>query len=198
MRTTRRTTQRRAIAALAGCAAVVLAATAALLWGVGSDTSIGGPFRLVDAQAQPTTEQAFRGRYMLIYFGYTSCPDVCPTTLQAMAVAMQDLGARAARVQPIFVTVDPKRDTPAVLRDYVDAIAPGIVALTGPDDAVDAMLRRYRVRHAIHPMENYPGEYLVDHSSVIYLMAPDGHFVAPLRADEPGDVMATQVAAYMR
>jgi cytochrome oxidase Cu insertion factor (SCO1/SenC/PrrC family) len=197
MSTTRRRPQRRGLAALAGCAALVLAVAAALLWGA-SEAPIGGPFHLLDAQARPITEQDFRGRYMLVYFGYTTCPDVCPTTLQAMGVAMQDLGARAARVQPVFVTVDPQRDTPAVLRDYVAAIAPGTIALTGPTDAIDAMLRRYRVRHAIHKMTNHPGEYLVDHSSVLYLMGPDGRFVAPLKADEPGDVMARQLVAFIR
>ncbi len=181
--------------AVATAAALLLCLAGAVLWGVGGPNAVGpvgGPFRLVDAEDRPVTDGGFRGRYMLVYFGYTACPDVCPTTLHEMSVAMQALGAQARRVQPIFVTLDPARDTPAVLHRYIDAIDPGIVALTGRDDAVAALMRQYRVRRAVHP-----GSDLLDHSSVLYLMGPDGRFVAPLRADEPGDQMARDIAGHM-
>ena len=158
---------------------------------------IGGSFALVDTNGRTVTDRDFRGRYVLLYFGYTTCPDICPTTLHDMAEALDRLGPKGARVQPLFVTVDPQRDTPAVLRAYVAAVDPHLVALTGGDDAVAAMLKSYRVERAFRPMPAHRGGYLVDHSSVLYLLGPDGSFIAPVRADEPADRMAADIAAHV-
>lgn len=176
----------------------------AILWGLGDlgTRAVGGPFALLDTNGAPVTDQDFRGRYMLVYFGYTTCPDVCPTTLHEMAEALGQLGAKGARVQPVFITVDPRRDTPAVLRGYTAAIDPHLVALTGQEDAVAAALRAYRVQREFRPAQTRQGEihhggYLLDHSSVLYLMGPDGRFVAPVRADEPAGRMAADIAAHL-
>lgn len=180
--------------------AVLACLAGGLLWSVGGPLvsgEVGGPFALIDASGKPVTDRDFRGRYMLIYFGYTSCPDICPTTLHEMALALDRLGPKAARVQPVFVTVDPARDTQAVLRDYAAAIDPRLIALTGPDAAIAATLDAYRVHRAFHYPPSHPADYLVDHSSVLYLMGPDGRFVAPVRADAPSDRMAAGIAAHV-
>ena len=171
-----------------------------ILWGLGDvgTRRVGGAFTLVDANGRAVTERDFRGRWTLVYFGYTSCPDVCPLALHDMAEALERLGPRGARVQPVFVTVDPGRDTPAVLRDYVAAIDPRLVALTGSDEAVAATLRAFRVQRDVRPMAGHPhGDYLVDHTSVLFLMGPDGRFVAPVRVDEPPDRMAADIGAHV-
>ncbi|HEY8289364.1 MAG TPA: SCO family protein, partial [Acetobacteraceae bacterium] len=107
--------------------------------------SLGGPFQLEDGNGKPVTDRDFRGSYMLVYFGYTFCPDVCPTTLNAVADAMDRLGPKAARVQPLFITVDPKRDTPAVVKQYAAAFGPKIDGLTGTPEQIAAVAKEYRV-----------------------------------------------------
>jgi protein SCO1/2 len=194
----RQAARRRGLAGLLGAVALVLVLAGAMLWGLGDigTRPIGGPFALVNTDGVSVTDRAFRGRYMLVYFGYTTCPDVCPTTLHEMAGALDRLGPHGAQVQPVFITVDPRRDTPAVLGDYVAAIDPHLVALTGRDDAIAAVLRAYRVQRDFRPAPHH-GDYLVDHSSVLYLMGPDGRFVAPVRADAPADRMAAEIAAHL-
>jgi len=138
--------------------------------------TIGGPFRLIDQTGKSVSDADFRGRYMLVYFGYSFCPDVCPTTLGVMAQALEKLGADSARIVPIFITVDPARDTPKVLADYMKAFGPGFVGLTGSDAQIKAAEKEYRVYAAKRPLEN--GNYGMDHSSVIYLMGPTGKMVS--------------------
>jgi cytochrome oxidase Cu insertion factor (SCO1/SenC/PrrC family) len=137
---------------------------------------VGGPFRLIDQNGKSVSDADFRGRYMLIYFGYSFCPDVCPTTLGVMAQAMDKLGGEAHRVVPIFITIDPERDTPNVLTDYMKAFGPEFVGLTGSEAAIKDVEKKYRVYAAKKPLEN--GNYGMDHSSVIYLMGPDGKLVS--------------------
>jgi protein SCO1/2 len=183
--------------ALAGIlVALLLLGTGGYLWlsqGQGGESSIGGPFSLVNGEGKPVTDRDFRGRYMLVYFGYTTCPDVCPTTLNEVADAMEKLGPRAERVQPIFISVDPQRDTPAVVKQYVAGFSPRLIGLTGTPDEVAKVAKAYRVYYAVHRTGTSPDEYTVDHSSVLYLMSPTGAFVAPIRADEAGDKMAADV-----
>jgi cytochrome oxidase Cu insertion factor (SCO1/SenC/PrrC family) len=136
---------------------------------------VGGPFRLVDQAGKTVTDQDFRGRYMLIYFGYSFCPDVCPTTLGVMAEALSKLGADGARVTPVFITIDPERDTPKVLADYVKAFGPQFVGLTGSPAAIKDVEKKYRVYAVKRPLPK--GGYGMDHSSVIYLMSPNGKMV---------------------
>src|SRR5690349_22991539 len=106
---------------------------------------VGGPFQLTDQAGKRVSDKDFRGRYMLIYFGYSFCPDVCPTTLAVMAQALEKLGGRAARVAPIFITIDPERDTPKVLDDYMKAFGPSFVGLTGSPAEIEGVEKKYRV-----------------------------------------------------
>lgn len=137
--------------------------------------SVGGPFRLTDQTGKTVTDATFHGRYMLIYFGYSFCPDVCPTTLGVMAQALDKLGTDSSRIVPVFITVDPARDTPKVLADYMKAFGPNFVGLTGSDQEIKAVEQEYRVYAAKHPLGN--GNYGMDHSSVMYLMGPNGKMV---------------------
>jgi len=137
--------------------------------------AIGGPFALTDQDGKLRRSAEFRGRYMLIYFGYSYCPDVCPTTLALMGDALDKLGARRDRIVPIFITVDPRRDTPAQLKSYLKAFGPDFVGLTGDIKAITRIAGDYRVYFKAHPLPG--GGYAMDHSSVIYLMGPDGRFV---------------------
>ena len=141
-----------------------------------ASTSIGGPFRLVDGDGHTVTDRDFRGKWMLVYFGYTHCPDACPTALQDMANAMDELGAEKKDVAILFITIDPERDTPAVMKDYVAAFDANITPLSGSPEAVAAAAKAYRVYYAKHP--NTDGGYDMDHSSIIYVMDPRGRFVA--------------------
>jgi len=137
---------------------------------------IGGPFQLTDQSGKRVTDKDFRGRYMLIYFGYSFCPDVCPTTLAVMAQALEKVGDRSRRVAPILITIDPERDTPKVLEDYVKAFGPTFVGLTGNAAEIKEVEKKYRVYAVKKPLEG--GNYGMDHSSVIYLMGPDGKLVS--------------------
>ena len=166
--------------------------------GPGADPgTVGGPFTLTDGAGRQVTDRDFRGKYLLVYFGYTACPDACPTTLNEIADAMGRLGPDAARVQPIFVTLDPARDTPAVVRDYAAAFGPHIVGLSGTQAQVDQVASEYRIHHAVHRTGPNPGDYTVDHSSVVYLMGPRGRLLAPIRADEAGPAMAADITRHL-
>lgn len=142
---------------------------------VATSTAIGGPFSLVDGEGRTVTDRDFRGKWMLIYFGYTHCPDACPTALNDMVNALDLLGPSRRNVVPVFITVDPERDTREVMRDYVSAFDAAVVPLTGPPEAVAATMREYRVYAAKRPTKD--GGYDMDHSSIIYVMDPEGRFV---------------------
>jgi protein SCO1/2 len=138
--------------------------------------TIGGPFALVDGHGKTVTDKDFRGRYMLIYFGYTHCPDACPATLNDISLALDKLTpAERARVVPLFITVDPERDTPAMIGDYVAAFSKDFVGLTGDRAAISAAEAEYHVYAEKHPLKH--GDYAMDHSSIMYVMGPDGGFV---------------------
>lgn len=143
---------------------------------IGSGTpAIGAPFSLIDQDGRKRSSGDFHGRYMLIYFGYTYCPDVCPTTLALMGDALAKVDPKGARIVPVFITIDPERDTPAKLKDYVRSFGPQFVGLTGDLKTITKVASDYRVYFRKHPLEG--GNYGMDHSSVIYLMGPDGKFV---------------------
>jgi protein SCO1/2 len=180
--------------------AALLLGAGGLLWLSGGNKggiSIGGPFTLQDGNGKPVTDRDFRGKYMLVYFGYTFCPDVCPTTLNAVAEAMDKLGPAASRIQPLFITVDPARDTPAVVKQYAAAFGPKIVGLTGTAEEIAKVAKEYRVYYAEHRTGPGPNDYSMDHSSVLYLMNPEGAFVAPVRADQSGDEIAANLKKLM-
>lgn len=182
---------------------VVVLATAAASWlslgggPVGGELRIGGPFALQDANGRPFTDRDLRGHYTLVYFGYTFCPDVCPTTLTAVTTAMAKLGPRAERVLPVFITVDPERDTPAVLREYISMFTPRLVGLTGTPEQIAAVAREYRVYYRKHAGSQGEGGYSVDHSSLLYLLDSDGRFIAPIPADESGEGIAAAIGRYL-
>jgi len=137
---------------------------------------IGGPFSLIDQDGKPRTDADFRGRYMLVYFGYSNCPDVCPVSLGVIADAEERLGAKSARVAPIFITIDPERDTPRILKQYLAVFSPKLIGLTGSAKEIRKAEEEYRVFVQRHAGQN--GNYSFDHSNIIYLMGPDGRFVA--------------------
>jgi protein SCO1/2 len=173
--------------------AVLLLASGGYLFLSGSPSAgltVGGPFSLIDGDGQRVTDKTWRGKYMLIYFGYTFCPDVCPTTLTSVAEALDQLGSRADRIQPLFITIDPKRDTQAVVKQYAAAFGPRIIGLTGSAEEIAAAAKAYRVYYAEHRTGAGPDDYSMDHSSVLYLMGPDGRFLAPVRADQTGPELA--------
>lgn len=138
---------------------------------------VGGPFTLVDHTGKTVTDQDFRGRYMLIYFGFTYCPDVCPSGLQVIATALDQAGAKSDRVVPILVSIDPERDTPELLAQYVPSFHPRLVGLTGPPNQVAAMIRAYRVYAKKVEDPKSTAGYTYDHSSIAYLMDPQGRYV---------------------
>lgn len=156
---------------------------------------IGGPFTLTDQTGKRVTDKDFRGRYLLIYFGYTFCPDVCPTELQMIARGMEILGDKGKNVVPVFITVDPDRDTVAVMKDYVAAFSPRMVGLTGSAAETAAVAKAYKVyaRKATGTKEGAK-DYLVDHSSLLYLVGPDGKVVALFRPGTTSEVLARELA----
>ena len=190
---------RRTIRAAAAAAAGLLLVIAAAVWLFGAPkaleqaAAIGGPFTLQDGSSRTVTDQSFRGKYMLVYFGYTFCPDVCPTTLNDVAQALDKLGGKADRVQPLFITVDPARDTAPVMQKYTEAFSPRITGLTGTAGQIAAVAREYRVYYAPHKTGPNPGDYTMDHSSILYLMGPNGRFIGVIRADEGADQIAADL-----
>jgi protein SCO1/2 len=139
---------------------------------------IGGPFTLTDQHGKKVTDKDFHGRYMLVFFGFTNCPDICPAGLQLISAALGKLGDKADKVVPIFVSVDPERDTPEKLANYVKNFDDRIVGLTGTPEEIAAIARAYRVFFEKTPNEKAPSDYGMNHTSIIYLMGPDGTYVA--------------------
>jgi cytochrome oxidase Cu insertion factor (SCO1/SenC/PrrC family) len=136
---------------------------------------VGGPFDLIDHGGRRRTDADFRGKLVLLYFGYTHCPDVCPTELQALSLALDMLGTAGDTVQPLFITVDPDRDTPSHLADYVTAFHPRLVALTGPAPAIRKVALAYKVYFARSGAAR-DGDYAVDHTGFVYLVGKDGRY----------------------
>lgn len=156
---------------------------------------IGGPFTLTDHRGKTRTEKDFRGRYMLVFFGYTHCPDFCPTGLQAMTEALEAMGKDADKVQPLFITIDPERDTPTLLNEYRENFHPRLVALTGTVKSVAQAAKAYRVYYA--KTGNKSGDdYLVDHSTLTYLMGPDGKYLTHFRHGTPPKKVAERIRKY--
>jgi cytochrome oxidase Cu insertion factor (SCO1/SenC/PrrC family) len=138
---------------------------------------VGGPFELIDQTGRVRTEQDFRGQLMLVYFGFTYCPDVCPADLQAIGLALDKLGADAAQVQPLFISVDPERDTSDHLAEYVPLFHPRLIGLTGSADAIRRAADAYKVYYAKVALGKDPSDYTVDHTAFIYLMDRGGNYL---------------------
>ena len=157
-----------------------------------------GPFPLVDHHGAQRTEADFRGQFLLVYFGYTHCPDICPLALQAMGDTIDRLDAEGERVQPIFITVDPARDTPEIMRAYVAAIHPRLIGLTGSEENIRAVTRAYRVqRRKVRLEPGDPLDYTVDHGSLIHILDPDGELLAQLPPTIDVDELTEQLRRYL-
>jgi len=154
-------------------------------------SAIGGPFRLVDQDGKTVTDADLKGKWSLVYFGYTHCPDACPTALNDIAIALDELGPKRSAVRPVFITVDPERDTPEVLKAYVTAFDAPILALTGTPEEVARAAKGYRVFYAKHPEAG--GDYSMDHSSVIYVMDPEGRFTASFTHESTPEQIAERL-----
>lgn len=153
--------------------------------------AIGGKFSLVDQHGKTVTDADLKGKWQLVFFGYTHCPDVCPTALNDLSLALDQLGDKKNQVGIVFISVDPARDTPDVLKSYVESFGGPIEALTGSPDAVAQAAKDYRVYYAKHPRTD--GGYDMDHSALIYIMDPQGRFTATFTPDDSSDKMAARL-----
>ena len=166
---------------------VAFVATLSICHSSAAPVTVGGPFTLMASDGTTVTDQTYRGKWLLVVFGYTSCPEVCPTTLYDIATALKLLGPDAAQLQPIFITVDPERDTADVLAEYIGAIDPRIVGLTGSPQQVADAAAQYGAYSERHITGTGAGDYVVDHSTYIYIMDPNGRFVRGLDFGMPGE-----------
>jgi protein SCO1/2 len=161
----------------------------------GGSGSIGGPFELVDQTGRTVTDAEVIAEPALIYFGYTFCPDVCPLDVDRNALAVELLEERGYSVRPVFISVDPGRDTPEVLAEFAAVFHPRMVALTGSEAQIRDAARAYRAFYNIHPAED--DFYLVDHSTFSYLVLPGHGFVEVFRRDEAAPAMADRIACFL-
>ena len=169
------------VAAITIIAAFAIAALALTQWPskgpIGSGTAlIGGPFTMVNQKGETVTDKNFEGHYTIYFFGYTFCPDVCPTELQVLSAALKELGPDASKITPVFVSIDPERDTPKIIGEYVANFDSRIVGLTGTPEQLAAMARTFHIFYQKVPNAKDVQNYDMDHSSILYLMGPDGKF----------------------
>jgi protein SCO1/2 len=157
--------------------------------------AIGGPFSLTDQNGRTVTEQDLKGKPFLVFFGYTNCPDFCPTTMFEISEVLKNLGPAADGTRALFITVDPERDTPAALKDYVSSFDPHIIALTGEPDAIAAVAKSYRAYYRKVPLKD--GGYTMDHLVLVYLMDKEGRFVSRFKLDRPIDASAAELRKYL-
>jgi protein SCO1/2 len=182
--------------------AVMLSLAGGLVWlsgatAIRSTEGVGGPFRLVDSAGKIVTDRDFRGKYLLVYFGYTSCPDLCPTTLSDVSDALQQLGSHARRVQPVFITVDPARDTSERLKAYLASFSPLLIGLTGSPAEIAAVERAYHASSAqVRSVQGGSG-YSVNHSAALYLMGRHGEFISAFPAMESAKALAVDIERYL-
>jgi protein SCO1/2 len=182
------------IGALAGAAILLVTAPRGAQPVQSSGTAlVGGPFSLVGADGKTVTDGDFRGRYMLIFFGFTHCPDICPAELQVIAQALDRLGDKGKKVVPVFITLDPERDTPQVMAEYVKSFGPNFVGLTGSPEAIAAAAKAYRVAYAKVENKESAADYSVDHSALAYLMDPEGRYVTHFSYGTGVDEMAEKL-----
>ena len=158
---------------------------------------IGGPFTLVDQTGKTVTDQDFRGRYMLVFFGFTHCPDICPAELQVMSAALDALGPKADSVVPIFITLDPERDTQAAMAAYVKNFGPRFVGLTGSSEQIAAAAKAYRVAYSKFQQDKTSSDYIIDHSALVYLMGKDGEYITHFAYGTPASQMTDTLRRYL-
>ena len=172
-----------------------------MLWALGglrnvaSPAAIGGPFQLTDQSGQTVTEKNLQGRPTLIFFGFTHCPDVCPTELFQISEILRAMGKDADRINAYFVSVDPERDTQAAMKDYLSSFDPHLKGLTGDPGAVAKAISDYRVYAKKVPLKD--GDYTMDHTALIYLMDRNGRFVSPFNIKRKPEEAATDLKRYL-
>jgi protein SCO1 len=157
--------------------------------------AIGGPFSLTDQNGRTVTDRDLRGHPFLVFFGFTHCPDVCPTSLFEISEVLGKLGPDAQKVSAVFVTIDPERDTPAAMKDYLSSFNPHLVGLTGDPAAIAAVAKEYRVYVKKVPLDN--GDYTMDHTALVYLMDKDGRFVTPFNLKRTPEDAAADLRRYL-
>jgi protein SCO1/2 len=158
-------------------------------------SAIGGPFKLIDDNGKPITDQDMKGKPYLVFFGYTHCPDICPTTLFELSEVMRALGKDADKTSALFISIDPERDTPAAMKDYLSSFDPHLIGATGDAAAIGVAEKEYRVYAKKVPTGN--GDYSMDHTALVYLMDKQGRFVAPFRLDRKPEAAAADLRKYM-
>jgi protein SCO1/2 len=180
------------LAGLVACAGVALLVAGPA---VQQAAAIGGPFRLTDQNGQAATDQDFKGHPFLVFFGYTHCPDVCPTTLFEISEMLRALGPDADRTRALFITVDPERDTPGVMKDYLSNFDPHLEGLTGEPAQIAAVAKAYRAYYKKVPLDD--GSYTMDHMAVVYLMDKDGRFVSTFSFKRTAEAAAADLRRYL-
>jgi len=162
---------------------------------VAGPAAIGGPFQLTDQTGQTVTDKSMQGRPSLIFFGFTHCPDVCPTTLFEISEVLKAMGADADRVNAYYISVDPERDTQAAMKEYLSSFDPRLKGLTGNAEEIAKVLSEYRVYAKKVPLKD--GDYTMDHTALIYLMDRDGKFVSPFNINRKPDDAASDLKRYL-
>ncbi len=176
---------------LAGAAMLVAAVLYVLPGETTRPSSVGGPFRLLDHNGRVVTDANFKGHPFLVFFGFTHCPEICPTALFEMSEVLKRLGSDADKTAALFISVDPERDTPEKLRDYVSSFHPRVFGLTGTPAEIEAVAKAYRAYAKKVPLEG--GGYTVDHSAIVYLMDREGRFVAPFNLKRSAEQAAADL-----
>ena len=162
---------------------------------VAQPAAIGGPFQLTDQHGKAVTDKNLKGKPTLIFFGYTHCPDVCPTSLFEISEVLRAMGKDADKVNAVFISVDPERDTPATMKDYLSSFDPRLEGLSGDPDAIAGVIKSYRVYAKKVPTKD--GDYTMDHTALIYLMDRDGRFVSPFNLKRTPEEAATDLKRYL-
>jgi protein SCO1 len=159
------------------------------------NAAVGGPFKLIDQNGKALSDQNLKGHPFLVFFGFTHCPDVCPTTLFEVSEILRALGPAADRTRALFITVDPERDTPAVMKDYLSSFDPHLSGLTGDPAEIATVAKAYRVYYKKVPLNG--GEYTMDHTAIVYLMDREGRFVSPFSLKRGTEAAAADLRRYL-
>jgi protein SCO1/2 len=184
------------LAGLVFCLGAILIVTGRLAAPVAQQVAaVGGPFKLINQNGDVVTDQNLKGHPFLVFFGFTHCPDVCPTALFEISEILRALGPDAERMRALFITVDPERDTPAVIKDYLSSFDPHLSGLTGDPADIAAVAKAYRVYYKKVPLEQ--GGYTMDHTAIVYLMDKEGRFVSPFSLKRTAEAAAADLRRYL-